>query len=180
MDCLFLAFVEKSNETCTDEGENTERNNPSHLDTFYQFVPSSRWKRWSLRLVAPILYFIVVIASFQTWLRVADQSLGVQMSDMENEEEDTPTNAIDTSAGTEIIRRRGVGAGPGKVLAALFFAYGVQMILLVGIFAVLALFVMVVMEEDMRRVELGPPQLPKDKESASDTSDSVKEMIERT
>jgi hypothetical protein len=53
----------------------------------------------------------------------------------------------------------------------------VQMILLVGI---LALFVMVVMEEDTRRVELGPPQLPKDKESASDTSDSVKEMIERT
>jgi len=58
----YLAFVEKSNETCADEGENTERNNPSHLDTFYQFVPSSRWKRWSLRLVAPILYFIVVIA----------------------------------------------------------------------------------------------------------------------
>jgi len=97
------------------------------------------------------------------------------------------------------LRRRGVGAGPGTVLAALFFAYGgmvavsvvfesfhvqmnllVQMILLVGIFAVLALFVMVVMEKDMRRVELGPPQLPKDKESASDTSNSVKEMIERT
>ncbi|KAK1747095.1 hypothetical protein QTG54_002439 [Skeletonema marinoi] len=117
---------------------------------------------------------------------------------MENEEEDTPTNAIDTSAGTEITQER-CRSWSGTVLAALFFAYGgmvavsvvfesfhvqmnllVQMILLVGIFAVLALFVMVVMEKDMRRVELGPPQLPKDKESASDTSNSVKEMIERT
>ena len=126
-----------------------------------------------------ILYLMVLFLAIICWGMLAASNATCMCgkdkeTDMENEEEDTPTNAIDTSAGTEIIRRRGVGAGPGKVLAALFFAYGgmvavsvvfesfhvqmnllVQMILLVGIFAVLALFVMVVMEEDMRRVEPG-------------------------
>jgi hypothetical protein len=238
----YLAFVEKSIEMSNDDNEDTDEAKtgaPSYLNTFYQVVPSSLWKRWCLRLVPPILYFIVVIASYQTWLSVADQSLGQQMSgiiriplilylmvlflaivawgmvaasnavcgcskdkdvEVQAEEEDSPAAAIETSTDAEITtaRRDVVGTGPGKVLAALFFAYGimvavsvvfesfhvqmnllVQMIVLVGIFAVLALFVMVVMEKDMRRVELGPPQLPTNEESESNTSNSVNETIER-
>jgi flagellar basal body-associated protein FliL len=241
----YLAFVEKSNEIGTDVGNNaeeaeetTERDKPSYLDTFYQFVPSSRWKRWCLRLVPPILYFMVVIVSYQTWLSVADQSLGVQMSAIiriplilylmvlfvaivgwgmlvasnqscicctrkenvtEDEEDEQESGVIETSANVETISRKGVGTGPGKVLAALFFAYGsmvsisvvfqvfhvqmtliLQMIVLVAIFAVNALFAMIVMEKDMRRVELGPPQLPKAAETEQETLDTVKETIERT
>ena len=235
----YLAFVEKSNEISNDEGEETEGKTTSYLEAFYEVVPSSRWKRWSLRLVPPILYFIVVIVSFQTWLSVADRSLGAQMSgiiriplilyllvlfvaivawgmltasnalcvcgndkeaEVEAEEEVTSSAAIETSADVETTSRKDVGAGPGKVLAALFFAYGimvavsvvfeslhvqmdliVQMVVLVGVFAVLALFAMVVMERDMRRVALGPPQLPGTAEPApEETVDPVKETIERT
>lgn len=224
----YLAFVEKSQEMSTDadEGEEAVRKTP-YLDAFNKVVPSSRWKRWSLRLVPPILYFIVVIASYQTWLNVADKSLGVQMSgiiripmilylmvllvaivawgmltasnvmcvcgkdkeiEVDSEEEGTASADVETTS------RKGVGTGPGKVLAALFFAYGlmvavsvvlevihiqmsliVQMFGLVGIFAVLSLFAMVVMEKDMKRVALGPPQLPGNAEPALETSDSVKD-----
>lgn len=226
----YLAFVEKSNEKSTDEGEETETKTPSYLDAFYEVVPSSRWKRWSIRLVPPILYFIVVIASYQTWLSVADKSLGVQMSGIiripmilylmvlflaivawgmltasnatcvcgkdkktEVDAEERVTSSAD-DVEIETTSREDVGAGPGKVLAALFFSYGlmvavsvvieylhiqmnllVQMITLVGIFAVLSLFAMVVMERDMKRVALGPPQLPGNAEPALESSDSVKD-----
>ena len=68
---------------------------------------------------------------------------------------------------------------PGTVLAALFVMYAIMIVISVviesfhvemdlialmaalsAIFSVCALFAMIVMEKDMARVSLGPPQLP--------------------
>merc|ERR1712157_179654 len=76
--------------------------------------------------------------------------------------------------------RDGYGSlGPGTVLAALFVMYAIMIVVSVvieslhvemdlialmaalsAIFSVCALFAMIVMEQDMARVSLGPPQLP--------------------
>ncbi len=245
----YLAFVEKTNEeslehrTAEYDGEETDyqRNKISvlgrdpYLLTFRRFIPSSRWKRRFLRLVPPILYFIIVIVSYLTWLGADDQTLvgqigGViripiilyllvvfvaivcwgmltasnatciyckestnskgaqeEVKDDGNEEEHLeddnssneamPASATDPSNKEDA--RKDVGSvGPGKVLATLFFCYGivvavsilfeaihiqmnltVQMVSLCAIISVCALFSMIVMEKDMRRIELGPPQL---------------------
>ena len=135
----YLAFVDETNADESKIAVETGREETSHLDNFKQFVPTVRWKRWCLRLTPPILYFVVVIASYQTWLSVADQTL--------------------TLTG-KVFAVLFFAYGAMVAVSIVFESFHVQMnlivqmIVLVSIFAVIALFVMVVMEKDMRRINL--------------------------
>eukprot|EP00567_Pseudictyota_dubia_P008470 CAMPEP_0197443172 /NCGR_PEP_ID=MMETSP1175-20131217/8989_1 /TAXON_ID=1003142 /ORGANISM="Triceratium dubium, Strain CCMP147" /LENGTH=649 /DNA_ID=CAMNT_0042973769 /DNA_START=308 /DNA_END=2257 /DNA_ORIENTATION=+ len=115
-----------------------------------------------------------------------------------DEEEDVGGGEKETTSSQIIKRRRGVvgSLGTGTVLAVLFVGYAIMvaisvcievlhvqmplimlMVVLVAIFSVLALVVMIVMEKDMKRIDLGPPQLPAASAAVLGRSDNDKSRI---